>query len=207
MTADKNPDDRARWDVSTSRSLLSGVQQDDAAAWVRLVQLYAPLVANWCRRTGVAEQDVVDILQEVFAAVAGNISRFRKEQPQDTFRGWLSTITRNKVRDYYRRSGGQPVAAGGTEASLRLAQLPDTEALLESFDAEDSDAVSGVLKSALETIRGEFHEQTWRAFWRVVVEGRTAADVASELAMQPGAVRVCKSRVLARLRRELGDVG
>ena len=33
------------------------------------------------------------------------------------------------------------------------------------------------------------------------------ADVAADLAMQPGAVRVAKSRVLLRLRRELGDVG
>jgi RNA polymerase sigma-70 factor, ECF subfamily len=46
----------------------------------------------------------------------------------------------------------------------------------------------------------------WQAFWRVVVEGRAAPDVAAELSMQPGAVRVSKSRVLARLRKELGDV-
>jgi hypothetical protein len=39
----------------------------------------------------------------------------------------------------------------------------------------------------------------------VAVEGRLAADVAADLNMQPGAVRVSKSRVLLRLRRELGD--
>ena len=63
-----------------------------------------------------------------------------------------------------------------------------------------------MLRRALESIRGEFHEQTWQAFWGVVVRESAAADVAAELAMQPGAVRVCKSRVLARLRRELGDL-
>ncbi len=122
MTADKSVDDRARWGGSTSRSLLADAQQDDQAAWGRLVHLYAPLVAAWCRRLGVAEQDVVDVLQEVFAAVASNLVRFRKERPHDTFRGWLSTITRNKVRDYFRRRADRPAAVGGTEASLRLAQ-------------------------------------------------------------------------------------
>jgi RNA polymerase sigma-70 factor (ECF subfamily) len=61
------------------------------------------------------------------------------------------------------------------------------------------------LRTALESIRGEFHERTWQAFWGVAVEGRTAADVAADLNMQPGTVRVAKSRVLLRLRRELGD--
>jgi RNA polymerase sigma-70 factor, ECF subfamily len=205
MTAEKDVDDRPRWGGSTSRSLLADAQQDDAAAWARLVGLYAPLVAAWCRRLDVAEQDVVDVLQEVFAAVAGNLVRFRKERPHDTFRGWLSTITRNKVRDYFRRRADRPAAAGGTEASLRLAQVPDVQALSQEMDCEDA-AFGDVLQRALELIRGEFHEQTWRAFWSVVVEGRDSADVARELTMQPGTVRVCKSRVLARLRRELGDV-
>jgi RNA polymerase sigma-70 factor (ECF subfamily) len=39
----------------------------------------------------------------------------------------------------------------------------------------------------------------------VTIEGRATADVAADLGMQPGAVRVAKSRVLQRLRRELGD--
>jgi RNA polymerase sigma-70 factor (ECF subfamily) len=220
MSADNG--DRGRWDGSTSRSLLADAQHDDKAAWVRLVALYAPLVAAWCRRLGVTEQDVVDVLQDVFAAVASNLTRFRKEQPHDTFRGWLSTIARNKVRDYYRRRAGEPAAAGGTEASLRLAQVPDLDALADRHDAADGDpanshaassdplndvAFSEVLQRALSCIRGEFHKQTWQAFWSVVVEGRAATDVAAELHMRPGAVRVSKSRVLSRLRRELGDIG
>jgi RNA polymerase sigma-70 factor (ECF subfamily) len=202
----KSTPDPLPWDRSTSRSLLAHAQQDDAAAWTRLVNLYAPLVASWCRRWGVAEQDLVDLLQDVFAAVAKNLAHFRKQRAGDTFRGWLLTITRNKVRDHYRRRSTQPAAVGGTEASLRMAQLldPDSEPTTETVEADP--AFSDVLHRALESIRGEFHEHTWRAFWGVAVEGRAAADVARDLAMQPGAVRVAKSRVLFRLRRELGDV-
>jgi RNA polymerase sigma-70 factor (ECF subfamily) len=54
-------------------------------------------------------------------------------------------------------------------------------------------------------IRNEFEERSWQAFWRMAVGGRTANDVAAELSMSPGAVRVAKSRVLRRLREELGD--
>jgi RNA polymerase sigma-70 factor (ECF subfamily) len=189
---------------STSRSLLAGAQQDDAASWTRLVGLYSPQVACWCRRWGVATQDVMDIVQDVFVAVSRNLDRFRKEQPHDTFRGWLATIARNKVYDYFRKRGDEPAAAGGTEAWRRIAQASDPHGLQSDSDAADV-PFDDVLRRALESIRGEFHPRTWQAFWGTTVEGKAAADVASELGMQPGAVRVSKSRVLVRLRRELGD--
>lgn len=211
MTANGSPK-RASSGGSTSRSLLADAKLADAAAWERLVTLYAPLVASWCRRWGVLQQDIVDVLQEVFAAVATHLNRFRKEQPGDTFRGWLMTIARNKALDYFQRRSREPAAAGGTEANMRLQEIRDPQAASEAgafepgdIPASDAD-FSGVLLQALESIRGEFQERTWQAFWGVVVEGRSAADVAADLEMRPGTVRVSKSRVLLRLRRELGDI-
>ena len=190
---------------STSRSLLAGAKLAVPGAWERLVRLYAPLVATWCRRRGVAEQDVADVLQDVFSAVAGHLDRFRKEQPQDTFRGWLSVIARNKVRDYFRKRATEPAGGGGSEALLRLQQALDPRGLDESPDADEL-FVDELLRKALLSIRGEFHERTWQAFWEVVVEGHTTADASIQLGMTPGAVRVAKSRILLRLRRELGDL-
>jgi RNA polymerase sigma-70 factor (ECF subfamily) len=63
-----------------------------------------------------------------------------------------------------------------------------------------------VVLRGLQGIRAEFEDRTWLAFWRVVVDGQPAPDVAQELLMTPGAVRVAKCRVLNRLRRELGDL-
>ena len=187
----------------------------DAEAWERLVTLYAPLVASWCRRWGILPQDIVDVLQEVFSAVAAHLDRFRNDRPGDTFRGWLMVITRNKALDYFQRRSREPDAVGGTEASRRLQEIRDPVGNeITELDNSNSSESSGddlifneVLLRALESIRGEFQERTWQAFWKVVVEGRTAGDVAGDLAMKPGTVRVAKSRVLLRLRRELGDIG
>ena len=210
MTSDLPPqqqrDQSLSADGSTSYSLLAAAQQNNPAAWSRLVALYTPLVAACCGRWGVDRQDVSDLVQDVFTSVAANLKRFRKERPGDTFRGWLATIARNKVHDYFRRRAATPDAAGGTEAWLRISRVSDGQHLPVLCDRDiDADLFNGVLRQALESIRGEFQEQTWQAFWRTAVEGRAATDVAIELGMQSGAVRVAKSRVLRRLRSELGD--
>jgi len=190
---------------STSRSLLAALKADDSHAWDRLVALYTPLVYHWCKGHALHDQDIPDVLQEVFQAVAGNIERFHKDRPRDTFRGWLRTITRSKVYDHYRRQQRQPRAPGGSEANVRFAQVPDE---LPSGDAsQEQHAHQLVLRGALEHVRKDFTERTWQAFWRVVVDGQAAADVADELSMRPGAVRVAKCRVLRRLRQALGDIG
>jgi RNA polymerase sigma-70 factor (ECF subfamily) len=190
----------------TSVSLLVRLRANDAAAWDRLVLLYAPLVYYWCRKLHLPEHDADDVFQDVFQSVAARITTFRKEMPRDTFRGWLRIITQNKVHDHFRRVGRQPQAAGGTEANLRLAQLPAAENAAHPDDDAEKQAYQELVQRALDLIRSEFASRTWQAFWRVAVDGQPPADVARELAMQPGNVRVAKSRVLRRLRQELGEL-
>jgi RNA polymerase sigma-70 factor (ECF subfamily) len=190
--------------TATSRSLLERIKADDAAAWDRLIRLYAPMAYRWCRRWDLPEQEIADVLQEVFQSVASHIASFRKDRDGDTFRGWLRTITRHKVLDHFRRLGREPGGAGGTDAQIRFAKLRAAE----PFDEDDSSeqrADRGVVGRALELIRGEFEERTWRAFWLTAVEDRVPKEVAIEVGMSPGAVRVAKSRVLWRLREELGE--
>lgn len=202
MPSDPVADDRSS--TSTSRSLLARLHTNDATAWDRLLTLYAPLVWHWCRTMNLPEQDVADVFQEVFQSVATNIGKFRKSAPGDTFRGWLRTITRNKVLDHFRRMQHEPQGAGGTEARLRLAQVPDGPGPNET--PQENRLWQELYQRALQLIQTEFEPRTWMAFWRVVVGGQSAPEVAAELAMTPGAVRVAKCRVLHRLRQELGDV-
>jgi RNA polymerase sigma-70 factor (ECF subfamily) len=189
----------------TPRSLLERARAGDPAAWETLVTLYAPLVYHWCRRWDLQDQDAADVVQEVFQAVLTHLADLRRGRPGDTFRGWLRTILRNKVHDHFRRLGREPGGVGGTEAQLRLAQLPGPEPA-EADPAADDEAERRLFHRCLEVIRGEFEERTWQAFWRTAVESRSPRDVADELAMSPGAVRVAKCRVLHRLREALGDL-
>ena len=190
---------------STSSNLIDRVRARDADAWRRLVALYGPLVYGWCRRAGLGPEESADRGQEVFMAVARSIESFDHRQPGSTFRGWLWTITQNKIRDHFRQAGREPHAIGGTSFQDYLTHVPANGSVSShsSSDAPPADP-SSLYRRAIDLIRTEFEERTWQAFWRVTVDGRTPADVGQELGMSPAAVRKAKSRVLARLRRELG---
>jgi RNA polymerase sigma-70 factor, ECF subfamily len=186
--------------TATSRSLIARAREHDPGAWERMVALYAPLVLHWCRRWGLPAADAADVFQDVFQSVAAHLGGFRRDRAGDTFRGWLRAITRNKVNDHFRRRQKEPGAVGGSEARVLLAQLPDV------VPADEDEAEHVILHRALDLVRDEFEPRTWQAFWRTAVEGRPAGDVGTELGMSAGAVRVAKSRVLHRLRAELGDL-
>ena len=60
---------------------------------------------------------------------------------------------------------------------------------------------------AADRVKDEFTAKTWQAFWQTAVENRPAATVAAELTMSVGAVYVSRSRVMARLRTCIEQLG
>ena len=189
---------------SASSSLLERLRSQDADAWQRLAKLYGPEVYRWARRSGLQDTDAADIVQEVFRSLASNISAFRRDRPTDSFRGWLWTIAKNKIHDFYRELPKRPAAKGGTTAQHLMQELPD-----EPPDETSESGAAGISvlpAKALELVRGEFHSHTWQAFWRVTVEGDKPADVAEDLRMSVAAVYMAKSRVFRRVREELSGL-
>jgi RNA polymerase sigma-70 factor, ECF subfamily len=184
---------------STSISLLQRVRSNDPGAWSRLVNLYGPLIYQWCLRWDLSADDAADVSQEVFQVVAARIADFKRERKGDSFRGWLWTITRNKIGDHFRRLNREPAGAGGSEFLRLFQEVPEQLPQDERSETE----TAALVHRALELIRAEFEERTWQAFWRVTVLGHLPRDVAEETGVSVHAVRMAKSRVLRRLRDEL----
>lgn len=59
---------------------------------------------------------------------------------------------------------------------------------------------------AMTQVQSEFEPRTWQAFWRSVVDGIATDEVARELQISTASVRQSRSRILRRLRQQLGDL-
>jgi len=187
---------------SVSSTMLEGLKHQDSAAWSRFASVLGPVVYQWCRRSGLQPSDAENVMQEVFLSVSTNVETFRRAKPGDTFRGWLWTITRNKIHNYCQRWKKHPNGAGGTDAAVQFQQLA-VPAFLDSEEPSDPDSDPQIVQRVLELIRDDFEKNTWQAFWRMTVEQHSAADIAADLGMNADAVRQAKRRVIRRLRKEL----
>jgi RNA polymerase sigma-70 factor (ECF subfamily) len=188
-----------------SSSLLNRLRDQDADAWRRLVELYYPLVRDWCLRARLQAEDAADVAQEVFRALAGNVMRFEREGGKNSFRGWLWGITHNQLIAHWRRRQRQPTGVGGTEAQRRIAAVAEPQ-FEEPSTAEAADDKQGLLRRAVELLRSEVSAPTWQAFWRTTVEGQAPAAVAADLGLTVNAVYLAKARLLRRLREEFGEL-
>jgi RNA polymerase sigma-70 factor (ECF subfamily) len=187
----------------TSLSLLQRIKNGDNSGWQRVVELYSPLARHWCRRWDIEGADADDVLQGVFRSAAESIATFRREGEKDTFRGWLRGITRHRILAFCRNRDLRQAAVGGSDAQQRLHEIPEPAA---DSDSEEAEHFSTLVHRALIQLRGEFEPRSWQAFWRTAVDDQPSRDVAAELGMSANAVRMAKSRVLRRLREELGDL-
>ncbi len=191
---------------STSETLIDRVRAADREAWNSLCDIYAPLVYGWARKSKLQESDAEDIVQDVFRNVASGLPKFQYGGANDSFRGWLWTITRNAIRRYFNDCNKNVAAgAGGTNAMQQLAEAPDwiNEEDADQPELADSEE-SAMMKRALKLVESDFAKHIWQAFWRFTIDGQSANDVAKEFKMTPAGVRQAKFRVLSRLREVLG---
>jgi RNA polymerase sigma-70 factor (ECF subfamily) len=185
-----------------SSQFLLGIQRMDPAGWSRLVTTFGPIVYRWCRTSGVREGDAPDVVQDVFAAVARGIANFEREKSKGSFRSWLATITRNKVRDYFRLQAKRQNGEGGTQALVQLKMIPED---LDSSICPES-ATTPLIREILQQVEAEFESTTWKAFSMTAINGTKAAEAASELGISTASVYQSKSRVLRRLRQRLAEL-
>jgi RNA polymerase sigma-70 factor (ECF subfamily) len=191
---------------SVSSTLLEQLRLRRPDAWERFVRLYSPVIFRWCFKGGLSAEDAADVLQDTLASVMLHLSDFERSGPRSSFTAWLATITRNKIRDYYRRKQGKAEARGGTTAHMHLAEIPTPGEFSEESICPDGRTSAILSQRALESIRAEFEPRTWNAFWRTTVEDHAPAHVAEDLGMSVAAVYMAKSRILARLRHVLSEL-
>jgi RNA polymerase sigma-70 factor, ECF subfamily len=184
-----------RTSPSTSLTLLERLRERNRPdAWNRFVHLYTPLLQRWAKQQGFQDADSADLTQEVLVKLMNELPHYARGEGQ-SFRGWLYRVTANQCRDFRRRKASRALPAADGLSGF------DAESPVSDF--EEREYRTSLVNRALELIRDEFNDRTWTAFRQLMVEGRSAAEVASALGITENAVYLARHRVLTRLRREI----
>jgi len=190
--------------ICTRASLLVQLRTgSNHIAWQEFVKLYGPVIYGFARKRGLQDADAADLMQDVMRSVSAAIGRLDYDRQQGTFRGWLFTITRNKIFNFLSARRIRPQGSGDSATNQLLNSHPDEEDGSAAWEMEYQRRLASL---AMEQIKSEFQDNTWRAFWLTSVEGASAAEVSKQLGLSPGAIYVAKSRVLARLKEAVETI-
>lgn len=186
----------------TRQSLLVRLaDREDEQAWEEFVTLYRPLILRLLRRRGLQDADADELAQDVLLAAAAAAERWRSKSDRRPFRACLSGIARNMAVNLLTRTRHRDRGLGGS-GFRRL--LEDRSFVTPKDEVECGlEYRREVFAWAAERVRGEFHGGTWKAFWRTCVEGHSIRETAEDLGVSCGSVYLARSRVMARLRREV----
>ncbi|WP_200834397.1 RNA polymerase sigma factor [Amycolatopsis alkalitolerans] len=170
---------------------LKAAQGGDEDAFRRLYRAIQPGMVRYLRvLTG---EDAEDVASEAWLQIAKGLSSFKGDF--DGFRGWATTIARNRALDHLRRLRRRPLAAFTDEELMELPGRADTAG--SAVDSLGTDA-------ALALIAKLPRDQAEAVLLRVVV-GLDAAGAAKVLGKRPGAVRTAAHRGLRKLAEYLGE--
>ena len=109
----------------TRASLLVRIRDPgDKEAWRQFVGLYAPLIHGLARQRGLQDADAADLTQEVLRAVVAAAPGLVYYPARGSFRGWLYTVTCNKVHDLRESQLNRDRAMGDSATHRLLAEIP-----------------------------------------------------------------------------------
>ncbi len=175
---------------------LARARRGDAQAWARLYHdHYDGLHRHVTYMVGnptVAE----DLVQEVFARAVVSVASY---DGRSSFATWLRGIASNVIRMHWRSQSRRQSAYDRLEQTLdsveARAKAPD--------DVHLQSTRANALLAALDSLPANLRE----AFVALELQQRPAEEVASELGISPGNLRVRASRARTRVRDELQRLG
>src|ERR1700722_10858693 len=124
---------RMQESTATRASLLVRLRDGgDAGAWREFVHLYAPIIYGFARKRGLQDADAADLMQEVLRSISTAAHRLEYDPARGTSRGWLFTVTRNKVFNFLESRSKRVLGSGDSSVQRRLEQHADSGGALSA---------------------------------------------------------------------------
>ena len=195
----------------TSATLIGRVKSGDEDAWNDLVKLYQKFLVFLVEKEGIPKGDTMDeIIQQVLVAVRQGIDKFELRENLVSWRPWIRTITKSKVKDFFRKQNryDKKIELVGQEAELEMERAikkvtSKTWDKDEEIDQKQDEVERALLLEATVDIlheRTKISKRDLMIFYQCTCTDREYASIAEEYEMKPGAIATIKSRVMSRIK-------
>lgn len=196
--------------LPTRQSLLSRLRDcGDQAGWRDFFDSYWRLIYNVARKSGLADAEAQDVVQNTFIYLSRRMSRFQYDPARGSFKSWLRVVTRSRISVFRRGQRTdlfREVLPGSDDDAIEQVPDPAADALDEVWQREWEE---NLFQAALRRVRAKVSSQQLLIF-RLATQGELPlSQVAKKLGVNVAQVYLARHRVgrlfkteLERLRRE-----
>lgn len=176
-------------DADGREAVVANAQAGDEAAFAWLYLDTQPRLLRYA--ASLVGQDAEDVTGEAWSQIVRDLPTFSGDL--DNFRGWASTIVRNRALDSVRAGNRRPIQAA--DLSELLDEQHDADAATAAIDNISTSAAIAMIASLP-------RDQAEAIMLRAII-GLDAATAGKVLGKRPGAVRAAAFRGLKSLQRRL----
>lgn len=184
---------------TTRASLLIRIRnRQDSSAWQEFDTIYRPMLYRFATLSGANPTEAEDVVQHCMTAVHQHISTFEYDKTRGRFKGWLKTLVNNRIRNLFRDRRERP--ADSVEFKALSARDDSPEELFDKVWMDEH------LRYALQQVRQEVEEKTFRAFKLYVIDERPVEEICTLLEMNANQVHKAKYRITLRLSEKMREL-
>jgi RNA polymerase sigma factor (sigma-70 family) len=180
---------------------------DDQESWREFFDAYWKLIYGVARKAGLSPEDAQDVVQETVVSVCKAMAKFKADPQRGSFKGWLLTVTRNRIIDRQRKKRREPApashATGGESRSTRTEErIPDPAG--NAFDdLWNAEWERNVIALALEKLERQTSVRHYQIFLLHVIKQHPAEQVATLTGVDTDQVYLIKHRLAPQFRAAL----
>ena len=206
MLAEPNTDSL----LPTRQSLLSRLRDwQDEAGWREFFDTYWRLIYNVARKSGLADFEAQDVVQNTFIYLSRRMPNFRYQPERGSFKSWLRVVTRSRISVYRRRDKAnqshirEPLPGTGDDAADQFEEIPDPAAdvLDEVWQREWEE---NLVNTAFRRVRAKVSSQQLLIFRMATMGDLPLSQVARKLGVSLAQVYLARHRVGKLLKAEVG---
>jgi RNA polymerase sigma-70 factor (ECF subfamily) len=194
--------------LATSVTLLSALRDmRDHSSWQHFHTLYRPMLVAVAVRSGLSEQDANDVVQDAIVEVAKEMPTFQYDRTRGRFKGWLLTIVRRRIANFWRskyyQHNGEQVPR---EQLVEPESLENGAELGSDFERVwDEEWLRHTLRVAEDHVKHEVEPMQFQAFQLHVVKGIAAGETARRLGIKLMEVYWAKYRVRRLMKKAISE--
>ncbi len=199
--------------LPTRQSLLSRLRDwQDESSWREFFETYWRLIYNVARKSGLADAEAQDVVQETFIYLSRRMPNFTYDKARGSFKSWLRVVTRSRISVRRRTEGRQqpltrnPMPGDDEGAAWEAIPDPAGDALDEQWQREWEE---NLVATALRHVRAKVSSQQLLIFRLATQDELRLGQVAKKLGVSIAQVYLARHRVgkvfkaeVQRLRRE-----